>query len=225
MRSFLCYCVGAAWALMMSSMSIAQDEFREVSFETSDGGRVFANLYGTGEHAVVLAHGAAFNKESWHPLALRLLKERHRVLAIDFRGYGKSKAGTEGRALDLDVLAAIKFLQDAGAKRVSVLGGSMGGGAAATAAQKTKPGQIDRLILLAAVPVETPERIQGNKLFIVARGDRLRPRVEQQFATAKEPKKLVILEGDAHAQNIFKTEQADALTKLIVDWLARKKAE
>src|SRR5262245_33846037 len=42
---------------------------REVSFPTDDGGRIFAILSGSGEHAVVLAHGAAFNKESWAELS------------------------------------------------------------------------------------------------------------------------------------------------------------
>jgi pimeloyl-ACP methyl ester carboxylesterase len=202
--------------------ALAQDDFREVSFETSDGGRVFANLYGNGEHAVVLAHGAAFDRESWHPLALRLAKAGHRVLAIDFRGYGKSKAGTESRALDLDVLGAITYLQGAGAKRVSVLGGSMGGGAVATAATKTKEGQIDRLILLAGVPISAPQKIQGRKLFIVSEADSLRPRIEQQFDAAETPKMLVVLSGDAHAQHLFKTDQAERLTRLILDWLAEK---
>ena len=65
-------------------------KFEEVSFETSDGGRIVANVYGEGEHAVVLAHGAVFDKESWDGLAGRLAKEGMRAIAIDFRGYGKS---------------------------------------------------------------------------------------------------------------------------------------
>jgi pimeloyl-ACP methyl ester carboxylesterase len=226
MRLFTGYFVGCAVVLLTSAVATGQDGFREVSFEASDGGRVFANFYaaerGDEESAVVLAHGMAFNKESWNELAGRLAKEGHRVLAIDFRGYGKSTAGREGRALDLDVLAAIKFLEENGAKRVSVVGGSMGGGAAATAATKTREGQIDRLVLLAGVPISNPGKIQGEKLFIVSGGDSLRARVEQQFDAAPSPKTLVVLDGDAHAQNIFRAAQAAQLTKLIVAWLGEK---
>lgn len=193
---------------------------REVSFEAPDGGRVYANLYGAGDHAVVLAHGAIFNKESWDPLSRRLAASGYQALAIDFRGYGKSKAGKQGRALHLDVLAAIDYLHRSGAARVSVIGGSMGGGAAAQAAAESKPGRIDRLILLAHSPIPEPGRLTGDKLFIVASGDGIRGRVEQQFAQAPEPKKLVLVDGNAHAQHIFKTAQSDELTRLILDWLA-----
>ena len=193
--------------------------FREVSFDTRDGGHIYGNLYGDGDHAVVLAHGAVFNKESWEHLATRLASEGFQVLAIDFRGYGKSKGGNQGRALYLDVLGAVEYLHHSGAKRVSAVGGSMGGGASAEASVASETGQIGRLILLAAPPIPEPEKLKGNKLFIVSEGDGLASRVKQQFEKAPEPKKLVVLEGSGHAQHIFKTSQSDKLTQLIVDWL------
>jgi len=207
--------------LGMVTCSAADRPFREVSFDTSDGGRVYGNVFGEGRRGVVLAHGAVFNKESWEPQAARLAEAGLRVLAIDFRGYGKSTAGSEGRALHLDILAAIDYLRRNGCERVSVVGGSMGGGAAAQATVEASEGAIDRLILLAHSPIREPGRMQGKKLFIVSEGDGIRGRVEEQFERAKEPKKLVVLDGDAHAQHIFKTERAEELMKLIADWLTR----
>lgn len=192
---------------------------REVSFATSDGGRVFANLRGDGEHAVVLAHGAIFNKESWSELSEVLVANGLRVLAIDFRGYGKSTAGTDRTGLHLDVLAAVRYLHDQGVRRVSVLGGSMGGGAAAHAAAESKKGEIDHLILLAHAPIRQSRDLKGKKLFIVSEGDGLRRSVGQQYESAPQPKKLVVLPGSAHAQHIFRTDHADKLTALIVDTL------
>src|SRR5262249_13602670 len=58
-----------------------------VSFPTRDGGLVHAGLYGKGDRAVVLAHGARFNKESWRKQAEALEQAGFRVLAINFRGY------------------------------------------------------------------------------------------------------------------------------------------
>jgi pimeloyl-ACP methyl ester carboxylesterase len=61
---------------------------KEVSFGTADGGTVFADLYAASSpDAVVLAHGAAFDKASWAPLATWLAARGHQVLAVDFRGY------------------------------------------------------------------------------------------------------------------------------------------
>jgi len=195
-------------------------QFHEVSFPTADGGIVFANIYGQGDHAVVLAHGAVFNKESWDTIARLLSSKGLRVLAIDFRGYGKSKAGSKGRALHEDVLAAVRYLHREGSKRVSVIGGSMGGGAAAEAAVKASNGEIDRLILLSPVPIQDPDLIKGNKLFIASEDEKLLSRVREQHNSAPEPKQLVILKGDAHAQHIFKTDQSEQLTELILEFLA-----
>ena len=194
-------------------------DFEEVSFSAEDGGMVFGNLYGGGGHAVVLAHGAVFNKESWHDQALLLKGEGLTVLAIDFRGYGKSEAGKKGKVLELDVLAAIDYLKSEGAERVSLLGGSMGGGAVGRALLKVNADAVDRAVLLAAVPVDNPRKLKGNKLFIVSEGDRLAKATREQYGNAPEPKRLEILPGNAHAQHIFKTDQADVLSKLILDFL------
>jgi pimeloyl-ACP methyl ester carboxylesterase len=189
----------------------------EVSFATTDGGRIFAHLYGRGDHAVVLAHGAVFDKESWQPLARVLADNGLTVLAIDFRGYGKSVAGSRPKALKEDILAAIRYLREAGSQTVSVIGGSMGSTAAARAAMDAAPGEIDRLILLAPGPLEKAGLLEAaHILFVVSSGDRLLPAVEQSFAKAPEPKRLEILEGSAHAQHIFESDQGARLTQILL---------
>jgi pimeloyl-ACP methyl ester carboxylesterase len=195
------------------------EQFHEVSFATADSGIVFANMYGEGDHAVVLAHGAIFNKESWDTLARLLSSRGLKVLAIDFRGYGKSKAGSKSRALYEDILAAIRYLHREGSKRVSVIGGSMGGGATAQAAVEASEREIDRLIFLSPAPIQNPDLIKGNKLFIASEDERLVSRIKKQYKNAPEPKKLVLLKGSAHAQHIFKTDQSEQLTKLILEFL------
>lgn len=198
-------------------------DFEEVSFATSDGGTIYANLYGDGPHAIVLAHGGVFNKESWHDLAVVLKQKRLQVLAVDFRGYGKSVAGREENGRHLDLLAGIDYLETIGAEQVSMLGGSMGGGAAAQAAVALKPGTLHKLILLAHVPVDTPEKLEGDKLFIVSEGDtRFVKSVKSQYKKAPNPKRLEILEGSAHAQHIFKTDQGPALTEMLVRFLTEE---
>ncbi len=121
-------------ALVLAGVSYAQ---KTVSFPTADGGVVSADSYGAGEHGVVLAHGGRFNKGSWEKQAQALAAAGFRVLAIDFRGYGQSRgpgdADPMSAPLHLDVLAAVRYLRKSGAKTVSVVGGSMGGGAAGDA--------------------------------------------------------------------------------------------
>ncbi len=61
-----------------------------ISFPTADGGRIYADLYGKGTRGVVLAHGGRFHKESWRDQAHALVSAGFRVVAIDFRGFGRS---------------------------------------------------------------------------------------------------------------------------------------
>ena len=207
--------------LVLAGLTEAQEH---VSFSTQDGALIHADLYGKGERGVVLAHGAQFNKESWTVQARALEEAGFRVLAIDFRGYGESRGATSPKSpyenLHLDVLSAVRYLHQSGVKTVSVIGGSMGGGAAAQAAVAANAGEIDRLVLLAAVPIQHPDRIKGRKLFITSRGDALANKVREQYESAPEPKKLVVLEGSAHAQHIFATDQAERLMHEILQFLS-----
>jgi alpha-beta hydrolase superfamily lysophospholipase len=202
-----------------SPLSLADTGFEEVSFETTDGGMVYANLYGEGNHAVVLAHGAVFDKESWHPLAVAMAEQGLQVLAIDFRGYGKSKAGRSSGALHLDLLAGMAFLEKRGIGRVSLLGASMGGAAASQAAVKVEAGQLYKLILLAPARVSSPKRLQGDKLFIVSKGDGLHSSVLRAYQKASDPKRLLVLNGNSHAQHIFKTRHGVELENEILEFL------
>jgi pimeloyl-ACP methyl ester carboxylesterase len=216
----------AVRAILLASVlrSLASAQVH-VSFPTEDGGIIFADLYGKSERGVVLAHGGQFNKESWAKQARAIEAEGFKVLAFDFRGYGKSRSGTLGNdGYALDVLAAVRYLRGHGAKSVSVVGASFGGTAAAAASIQSKPGEIDRLVLLAA-PADAPKKLTGRKLFIVARDDvsgsglRL-PKIRADFDKANEPKELIIVDGPAHAQFLFDTDQGPRVMREILRFLS-----
>lgn len=201
---------------------------KHVSFPTQDGGLIYADEYGSGDSGVVLAHGGRFNKESWAKQARILAGAGFRVLAIDFRGEGQSHGPGQSdiytAPLHFDVLAAVRYLRNTGARTVSAVGGSMGGSAAADAAIEAKPGEIDRLVLLAAI-VSSPGKLKGRKLFIVARDDadgagpRL-PRIRAEYEKAPKPKELIVLKGSAHAQFLFQTKVGDRLMREILRFLS-----
>jgi pimeloyl-ACP methyl ester carboxylesterase len=211
--------------LLLAPLAVAQEH---VSFPTEDGGVVYADIYGAGERGVVLAHGGRFNKESWEKQALVLKKAGFRVMTIDFRGYGQSH-GPHGKSVDdgveYDVLAAVRYLHKNGTNSVSVVGASFGGEAAADASIDSEPGEIDRLVLLAAWTDRSPEKIKGRKLFIVARDDanddglRL-PMIRANYEKAVGPKELIILDGSAHAQFLFATDQGERVMREILRFLS-----
>jgi len=202
---------------------------KTVSFPTGDGGVVFADEYGAGEKSVILAHGGQFSKESWAKQAQILSDAGFHVLAIDFRGYGKSHGPGDSDPMDaplhFDVLAAVHYLRRNGARIVSVIGGSMGGGAAGDASIRSKPGEIDRLVLLGAAPNDQANRLKSATLYIVARedanddGPRL-PKIREQYQRSPQPKKLIVLNGAAHAQWLFQTDQSKRVMREILAFLS-----
>lgn len=215
-------------ALFFAQVATAQST---ISFPTEDGGVVFADVCGTSNRAVVLAHGGPFDKESWKTQAEKLVAAGFQVLALDFRGYGKSRGPGDSDPMDaplrLDVEAAVRYLRKNGAKSVSVVGGSMGGAAAADACIFSQPGEIDRVVLPGAHPNGPAEKLKCPSLFIVARDDasddgpRL-PKIRADYEKAPEPKQLIVLDGSAHAQSLFQTDQGERVMREILRFLSAK---
>lgn len=201
-----------------------------VCIPSEDGGRICADVYGAGARAVVLAHGGRFTKESWRQQAEVLASNGFEVLAIDFRGFGCSSGPGDKdfyhAPFDNDVLAAVHYLKRRGAKTVSVLGGSFGAGAAGDASIKSAGGDIDRIVFLGGAPNLSAEKLKSRSLFIVARDDandagpRL-PRIRAQYERAPQPKQLVIVDGSAHAQFLFETDQGDRIMSEILRFLSQ----
>jgi len=119
----------------------------------------------------------------------------------------------------------VRYLKSKGAKKVSVVGGSYGGASAGDASIQGEPGEIDRVVFLAAGPNLPAEKMKSGSLFIVAQGDadgaepRL-PAIRAQYEKAPRPKKLVVLEGNAHAQFLFETKQGARVMEEIERFLS-----
>ncbi|HKD04392.1 MAG TPA: alpha/beta fold hydrolase [Bryobacteraceae bacterium] len=202
---------------------------QNITLTADDGGKVCANLYGQGARGVVLAHGGRFTKESWKDQASALVSAGYQVLAIDFRGFGCSSGpgqkDFDNAPFEKDVLAAVHYLKTHGAKTVSVVGGSFGGSAAGDASIKSTPGEIDRVVFLGAAPNLSADKLKSRSLFIVARDDsngagpRL-PGIRAQYEKAPQPKELIVLDGDAHAQFLFQTSQGPRVMREILRFLS-----
>jgi hypothetical protein len=106
----------------------------------------------------------------------------------------------------------------------------MGGSAAGDASIASRPGEIDRVVMLGAAPNEPADKLKSASLFIVARDDasgdggrdpRL-PGIQAQFDRAPQPKELIVLDGSAHAQYLFQTDQGDRVMREILRFLSVK---
>lgn len=214
-----------------SSATLPTTPPAEVAFAAPSGEAIKGDLYGLGgDGVVIIAHGGYSSRANWAKQAQTLAGGGFRVLVFDSRAAAEFAAGKEASCLydevcqAVDVLAAVRFLRQGGAKTVSAIGGSMGGGAVAQASVDAQANEIDRIVLLAPARISSPEKMKGRKLFITTRNDandaglRL-PGIESQYQRTPEPKRFILLEGAAHAQRIFLTEQGDAVMREILHFL------
>lgn len=207
---------------------------RRITLEVPGGIPLLAERYGGGERGVViLAHGGYSTLASWAPQARAIADAGFQVLVVEARAAVDLAAGRQTDCLydppclAKDVLAGVRNLWTSGARSVALMGGSMGGAAAAQASVEAQPGEVERLILLAPAGIAEPDRMQGDKLFITTRDDanaagpRL-PGIQAQFDRSPEPKRLIVLDGSAHAQRIFLTPDGDAVMREILRFLATR---
>jgi DNA segregation ATPase FtsK/SpoIIIE-like protein len=140
-------------------------------------------------------------------------EEVHRVVEF-LKQHGGGADYVEG------VLAEVQTLGDG-----TVVGASMGGNLAEEAFRVSKPGEIDRIVFLAHGAFGPPQALKVKKFFVVAKDDmgpgnvpRLN-RIQIQYDQSPDPKELLVLDGDAHAQFLFETNQADRLLQAILKFL------
>ncbi len=167
-----------------------------------------ALVWGKGRYGVVLAHGAAFDAASWEAQATRIAAQRMVALAV------------EDIAPEAIVAAGRYLMRERGVDDVALVGGSAGADAILELASR-EPGFPDQLILLSAnqaVDGLGPE----PKLFIASEDEPVAD-VSRQLAERApgDENEAQILAGDAHAQNIFDTDQAEDVTRAILERLER----
>lgn len=108
------------------------NETATLFIDTADGGRLETDVYQGGPHAVCLFHGKRFDKNVWDGFVNDLLGAGFSVYAPNFRGYGRSRAGSAGaEQYAIDVAAVLAYALGR-YERVSALGASMAGPALLT---------------------------------------------------------------------------------------------
>ena len=163
--------------ILFSICSNGQNETEPNQGPAGNSVRVFgANLHyvdaGSGS-VVVLLHGLADDVGVWESV-MPALAERHRVIALDQIGFGRSDKPLLGYRADTFVDFLEGFLNELKIDRASLVGNSLGGWIAANFAL-AHPERIDRLVLCdaagyAAVP-KTMDPRALNALRLASRED------------------------------------------------------
>jgi pimeloyl-ACP methyl ester carboxylesterase len=181
-----------------------------IRFRTGDGVTLAGAVVGSGPVGAVLIHEYPLDYCGWVPYAGYLSRHGVRALLFDLRCFGRS-ACPNGRGHAIaDVTAAMAELRRRGARRVALVGASMGGAIAVVAAARLHPaalvdlsGERDTAGLTPGIDAPAGAAAPGvtaPALFAVARGDRYIP-VADMRAVARRArsatKRVIVLPAAA----------------------------
>ena len=162
----------------------------------------------------MLAHQYGGDACQWSDFAPGLAKADYHVLAFDAHGYGRSPAGSG--EIDIDVLAASSKLRALGARKLVLIGASMGGTAVLSAGAQLKPppaavvslsgpGSFDLMSAYDAVP-----RLAMPKLFVVgARDVQFVDAARELYRKARGAKQLVVVQTADHGVDLLDDPPAE----------------
>jgi dienelactone hydrolase len=212
----------------------------QVTFRASDGVRLAGRSFGGGDVGVVLSHMGRHGDTAadWYRLARALAERGYTALAYNRRGVC-SRTGREcSGGVDVyasswkDVVGAAAFLRARGARKLVLVGASIGG-MASLHALVTRRLEAAAFVEIGGVnhasgydfSRQQLEALEGHKLFVSAAGDVYggAETAREWHGWAREPKQLAILPGSAHGTDLLREGQPTArpLTELILAFLAR----
>jgi pimeloyl-ACP methyl ester carboxylesterase len=188
-----------------ASAPCGDEDAEAVTLRTPGGTDLDGALVGEGETGVVLGHQLRSDFCSWVPFADELARRHIGALAVNFAS----------ASLDDDMVAGANELLRRGAKRILLVGASMGGTAALVAAAEmdvagvavlSAPAEFSGLDALSAV-----RRLGAPILFLAGRQDREFARDARRLyrATASRDKALVMTAGFEHGTDLLEDPKAE----------------
>ncbi|MBC8100884.1 MAG: alpha/beta fold hydrolase [Armatimonadetes bacterium] len=181
--------------------------------------------------AVLLLHQLYADRSSWTPLIYPLLDAGFKVLAVDLRGYGQSRAKINWTAAQEDTLAWAAWLREQpGVASVGFVGSSMGASLALVgcgALWATDASQCVGAVALSPglnyFNVYTGDAVKVGfpTLVIYAEDDRY-PKVDvpELQTLSGDALSVIVYPGRRHGVDLFK--QDDLLATTLVAWLAER---
>lgn len=200
----------------------------DVEIQASDGKTLYGSYFSNSNDgkAVILLHELYTNRSSWKPLIQPLLDTGFKVLAIDLRGYGKTKGKINWKQAQQDTVTWSAWLKSqAGVQSVALVGSSMGANLALNgcAAIEGCVGAVAIAPGLNYFGVRTKDAITAGipTLIIYADKDTYPQNdVPKMQELGGDHIEVLVYSGRTHGMGLFK--EHDDLATSIVNWLAGK---
>src|SRR3954451_6672168 len=181
-----------------------------IRFATRDGLSLSGAVVGSGPVGAVLIHEYPLDLCGWWPYARYLSRRGVHALVFDLRCFGSSPCPAGRGHAVIDVAAAVAELRRRGARRIALVGASMGGAIAVVAAAQLHPdavvdlsGERNTAGLTPGIDANAGAAARGvtaPALFAVARGDRFVSVADMRAVARRTPsatKRFIVLPAAA----------------------------
>lgn len=214
------------------------DAARKVTFRVGSGASITGAILGHGRAGVLLAHQSDGDLCQWLPYARDLAKAGYLVLDLELEG-GRGSAGyvqyggDQPVPIGLDVAGGVRFLRQQGARKVVLVGASMGGSAVLVGAAITRP-VVNGVVSLSASPeyAGMDARTAATRLTVPVlyaattedmdyTGTKHYADVARDFyARTRSPKSLTIVAGAAHGVAMIQEPGIPAVRRALDTFVA-----
>jgi alpha-beta hydrolase superfamily lysophospholipase len=201
----------------------------EVEITAPDGQKLYGAYFSKSDaegRAVLLLHQLYTTHTSWTPLIYPLMDAGYKVLAVDLRGYGKTRGKINWIAAQDDTVAWVNWLKgQPGVTSIAMVGSSMGSSLALNgcAAVDSCVGAVAISPGLNYYKVYTGDAVQDGfpALIVYAENDRYpKEDVPKLQELGGDHVQVITYAGRAHGIDLFKQE--DSLIPTIVTWIGER---
>jgi dienelactone hydrolase len=206
-----------------------QFEPLQVEIEAPDGHTLYGEYFAKSEaegRAVLLLHQLYSNHTGWTPLIYPLLDAGYKVLAVDLRGYGKTRGKINWSAAQDDTTAWADWLKSQpGVTSVALVGSSMGSSLALVGCAAVE-GCVGAVAISPGInyyDVYTGDAVQAGfpTLIVYAENDRYpKEGVPTLQELGGENVSVILYPGRTHGFDLFKQEED--LIPQIVTWIGEQ---
>jgi len=203
---------------------------RAVTFPAADGAPLHGKLFGTGSTTVVLSNMGDNDPGPWERFGPLLVAKGYAVLTYSFRYPTHTNHFTPTMAVQTvpDLRGAVAFARQQGARRIVLIGASLGGITVGKLAATTRATSVVIISAeqdlvgygLTVTPAELAAMTQP-KLFVASADDTNTSYADTKsfYDNAPGPKQWHAFPGDGHGVHLFDTARGDELRDLLTTFV------